>query len=450
VSYTRIKGCRYLKEKKTWVVSASMGMGHNRAAYPFLDIAYGDIYLMGEHSEEKGREKFFWKFTKRIYESLSRSFDIPAVGPIFFGILNTLQKIPPYYPVKNRSAASAQVKILYTLMKLSLGNDLKRHLSSKKLPVITTFYASAILVQEFTDLPVYCIICDADINRTWVAKKPKESRIVYCVPCTRAKGRLLQYGVPENKIMVTGFPLPDENVGGPEMIILKNDLSARLARLDPYGKFKLIHGKEVEYYLGRSIPATEHDKPITLTYAIGGAGAQKHIADGILHGASGMIRKGSIKINLVAGTKKNVYKYLLSIIKKHGFENNKNVNLIYDSNMYGYFKKFSSILHKTDILWTKPSELSFYCSLGIPLVVSPPIGDQEKANKKWLMKIGAGIPQPNPKHLEEWLADYLAEGTLAQYAWNAFLNTKKTGTYSIKDLVFPESMDLQEANSLTL
>lgn len=437
-----------MEEKRAWVVSANMGMGHNRAAYPFASIAHGDIYLLGGHSTETRNEKFFWKSTRHLYESLSRALDIPVVGPVFFSVLNKLQHIPPYYPVKDRSSASRQVKFLYTLMKLGLGRGLKDHISSKKLPVITTFYASALVVQEYTDLPVYCIICDADINRAWTAANPENSRIVYCVPCAHAKGRLLQYGVPEGKIRVTGFPLPDENVGGPEMTVLKRDLSARLARLDPYGAFRLIHEKEVEYYLGKQMPDAEPGRPVTLTYAIGGAGAQKHIAESILQGASRMLREGGIRINFVAGTRKSVYDYLLKITRKYGFDNNANVNLVYDNDMYGYFEKFSGILHSTDILWSKPSELSFYCGLGIPFIISPPIGAHEKSNMRWLMKIGAGIPQPDPRYLGEWLSDYLAEGTLAQYAWNAFLNAKKTGTYNITDLVLSESESLIGASSL--
>ena len=66
---------------------------------------------------------------------------------------------------------------------------------------------------------------------------------------------------------------------------------------------------------------------------------------------------------------------------------------------------------------------------------------------RWLMKIGADS-QPDPRYLGEWLSDYLAEGTLAQYAWNAFLNAKKTGTYNITDLVLSESESLIGASSL--
>jgi UDP-N-acetylglucosamine:LPS N-acetylglucosamine transferase len=432
----------YLEGRTAWVVSANMGLGHNRAAYPFSDIAYGGIYLLGGHKSETEREKFFWRFSRKVYETLSRAFDIPAIGPVFFGIMDRLQRIPPYYPVKDLSSATSQVRFLYMLMKLGLGNSLKRHLNTTPFPVITTFYASALVAEELTDLPVYCIICDADINRAWVPKNPRDSRIVYFVPCRQAKGRLQQYGVPENRIHITGFPLPDEIVGGPDMPILKRNLFSRLNRLDPLDSFRIIHGNEVEQYLGTHNLDIQPRKPVTITYAIGGAGAQKHIADRILLGAEEMIREGKLRINLVAGIKKSVYSYITDKIRKHGLDDTDNITVVYDENMYDYFRKFSEILHTTDILWSKPSELSFYCSLGIPFIISPPIGAHEKGNEKWLKEIGAGIAQPDPEYLGEWLSDYLADGTLARLAWNAFLHTKKTGTYKIKELVKAEIASL--------
>ena len=45
--------------------------------------------------------------------------------------------------------------------------------------------------------------------------------------------RLRQYGVPDERIFITGFPLPRENLGGPGMDTLRADLLARLGRLDP-------------------------------------------------------------------------------------------------------------------------------------------------------------------------------------------------------------------------
>ena len=47
-----------------------------------------------------------------------------------------------------------------------------------------------------------------------------------------------------------------------------------------------------------------------------------------------------------------------------------------------YFNTFNETLRETDILWTKPSELSFYAGLGIPIIIAPTIGSLEDFNKK--------------------------------------------------------------------
>ena len=78
-----------------------------------------------------------------------------------------------------------------------------------------------------------------------------------------------------------------------------------------------------------------------------------------------------------------------------------------------YFQEFSKILSNTDILWTKPSELVFYAGLGVPLLLAPPIGSQEKFNRKWLLDIGAGIDQQDIKLTHQWLPDLLEDGTFA-------------------------------------
>ena len=88
-------------------------------------------------------------------------------------------------------------------------------------------------------------------------------------------------------------------------------------------------------------------------------------------------------------------------------------------------RHFNFALHNTDILWTKPSELSFYCALGIPIIMTPAIGPQEKCNHRWLREIGAGIKQQNPEYTNQWLLDLLNKGRLAEAAWNGFLKGRK-------------------------
>ena len=103
--------------------------------------------------------------------------------------------------------------------------------------------------------------------------------------------------------------------------------------------------------------------------------------------------------------------------------------------MHGYFDMFNRSLRDTDILWTKPSELSFYCALGIPIIMSPAIGSQEKFNRKWLHEIQSGIRQENPDYTDQWLYDLLNRGTLAESAWDGFLKARKLGTFKILEVL---------------
>ena len=96
---------------------------------------------------------------------------------------------------------------------------------------------------------------------------------------------------------------------------------------------------------------------------------------------------------------------------------------------------FSQAMRSTDILWTKPSELSFYCGLGLPIIMSPPIGAQEVFNRRWLLEIQAGISQDDPEYTEQWLFDLWREGSLAESAWDGFLKARKYGTYKIQEIL---------------
>ncbi|MEK7072745.1 MAG: hypothetical protein AAB969_04190, partial [Patescibacteria group bacterium] len=101
-----------------------------------------------------------------------------------------------------------------------------------------------------------------------------------------------------------------------------------------------------------------------------------------------------------------------------------------------FFKEFNKVLRKTDILWTKPSELSFYCALGIPIITAPPICSQEIFNQRWLRFIGAGVKEDEPRYVNEWLPDWLKSGWLAEAAMQGFLEAPKFGTYNIEKIIF--------------
>jgi len=342
--------------------------------------------------------------------------------------------------MRNLSNTTFQVNFLESLIEKGLCKGMLEKTETKNLPVVTSFYASAIAADKKGINKIYCIICDADINRVWVAKDPWESRIEYFAPCSKAVQRLKAYGVPDERIHLTGFPLPIELLGDENLSVLKKDLAQRLHYLDPEGKFWARHGKSVKHFLGKENCEFENKRKLTITYAVGGAGAQKEIGGKIAKSLKDKIIKGGVRLYLVAGVKENVNEYFLSVkneidreISNRDYDDG--IKIIYSDNLPEYFGQFNKILRETDVLWTKPSELSFYSALGIPLIMSPAIGSQEKFNRKWLHEIQAGVRQENPDYTDQWMYDMLRRGALAECAWNGFLKVRKLGTYKIIEML---------------
>ena len=114
--------------------------------------------------------------------------------------------------------------------------------------------------------------------------------------------------------------------------------------------------------------------------------------------------------------------------------------MICEDSRPAYFDRFNQAMRITDILWTKPSELSFYSALGIPIVMAPTIGAQEDKNRKWLMDKSCALPQYNPNQAFEWLGDMLQDGILAEKALNGFIKNRKLGVYKIEEVFLTGSL----------
>jgi hypothetical protein len=411
-----------------------MGYGHQRAVYPLRDIAEDGIITVGSSEAVSKAEKKLWKRLLNAYEFFSRAKGLPIIGPPLFSMLDTLMHIPSFYPMRNLSNTTFQVNLLESLIEKGLCKGMLDKTSTKNLPLITSFYASAVAADKKGFSKIFCIICDADINRVWVAKQPWESRIEYFAPCGKAAQRLKAYGVPDERIHLTGFPLPTELLGDESLLVLKRDLAQRLFYLDPKGKFWARHGRNVEYFLGEENCVFKNERKLTITYAVGGAGAQKEIGEKITQSLKEKLRAGEIKLNLVAGIRKEVFEYFDDVKNKIDPEGD-SIKIIHSNSLHEYFDLFNDSLHYTDILWTKPSELSFYCGLGLPIIMSPTIGSQEKFNRKWLREIQAALKQVNPEYTDQWLNDLLNRGTLAESAWDGFLKARKLGTFKIKQVL---------------
>lgn len=423
------------KDKKFYLVSVDMGYGHQRAAYPFLNASEGGAINSNDYPGASEKERKIWEKDKISYEMISKFKSFPLLGGIVFSIMDYFQRIEPFYPRRDLSKNSFQQKYFLKKIKKGLGKNLINNLNKKPYPLLTTFFVAAYFAEYYNyKEKIYCVVCDADISRAWAPINPKTSKIIYLAPNKRVKERLLLYGVNKSNIYVTGFPLPKENIGE-EKIILKDDLRKRLAVLDPFGFYRTKYKKIIEAYLCPEHEIGKPTRPLTLTFAVGGAGAQKEIGVTLLERLKDKINEGKINFNLVAGSRKDVYDFYKKALNSLSLSNEKAVKIIYNPDKVEYFKEFNAVLRTSDILWTKPSELSFYSGLGLPIIMAEPIGSQENYNRRWLLGVGAGVDSKNPDHAEEWLFDFLNSGWLAEAAMNGFLNAPKMGTYNIENII---------------
>lgn len=423
--------------EKFWLVAVDMGYGHLRATYPLKDWAAGETIINA--NSYRGIPKIdhkIWAEGRDFYEFISRFKNIPLLGEGAFALFDKFQEIEPFYPERDLSKPNIQARSTYSLIKnKDWLKHLIQHLAKKPRPLVTSFFAPA-QAAEYFNYPgeIYLIICDTDISRAWVATEPNLSRINYLAPTSRVVERLRLYGVPAEKIIYTGFPLPAELIGSNDQIAKKN-LAARLINLDPNGAYRAKYQAMITEQLG-ALPKTSQ-RPLTITFAIGGAGAQKEIAIGLVEALTTEIVAKKLTINLIAGIHNEVASFFKKEIARLKLSGNLGKNLIIVSalNKQEYFKKFNKVLATTDILWSKPSELSFYVALGLPFIITEPIGSQEKFNEAWLTTLGAGLRQEKFKHVKQWLNDLLISGWLAEAAMQGFIEAPRQGTANIARVV---------------
>jgi len=420
------------QNNKAWVVAADMGYGHQRTAYPLRDVAFsGKVINANSYDGIPKKDKGFWQQTRSAYEFISRFKRMPLLGDLVFSILDRFQKILIYYPKRDLSRPNFTLKNTLYFVKKGWGKDLIERFKKNPLPILSTFFTPAFMAEEFK-YPgnIYCVICDADVNRSWVALEPRKSKIKYFAPCTWARDRLKFYGVNPEHIFLTGYPLPKENIGE-NLAILKQDMRNRLVNLDPFGKYRKIYKPLVSGALGKLPEKSDH--PLTIMFSIGGAGAQKEVPLYAIKSLVSKIRAKKLRFIISIGAREELREYFSENIK--GLKLDGWVHILSGITTNDYFRNFNEALRETDVLWTKPSELSFYAGLGIPIVIAPPIGSQEDFNKRWLLHTGAGISQENPEYTDQWFYDLLCAGDLAEVAMQGFMEIEKNGAYNIEKII---------------
>jgi len=422
--------------EKAIIISVNMGYGHQRTANNLKD--FGQIINANDYEGIPEKDREIWESTRRFYEFISNFKRIPLFGEIGFSVFDFFQKILSFYPKREISEANFTLKQVYNLFKKGWGKNLIENCKSKKekLPLICTFFTPAFMA-EFFGYPgeIFCVVCDADIARPWAPLNPKESKIKYFAPNQRVVERLKLYGVKKENIFFTGYPLPGNLIGTEKMEVLKENLKYRIFNLDPKKRYFEKYKDLIEEKLGKMPENNGHS--LTILFSIGGAGAQKEIGIKILKSLREKIKKKEIKIIISIGIRKNLSAYFLENIKLLNLEKflGKEIEIIFEEKIENYFRKFNRALKETDVLWTKPSELSFYSALGIPIIISPPIGSQEEFNMRYLLKSGFGILQENPNYTDQWFFDWLEQGYLAEAAMEGFIEGEKLGVFNIGEII---------------
>ena len=421
--------------RKVALVAVDMGYGHLRAAHALSPALAAPVFEVDRPPLASPAEQRRWSRVRALYETLSRSSQIPIVGRPVRRLLEGITFIPKLYAARDQSGPTLGVRLLESLARRGLGRGTLDHLHREDATLVTTFYAPAVIADLFGYPRTVCVVTDSDINRVWVSRWPAHSTVHYCVPSERALRRLRAFGVRPEFIHLTGFPLPPELVGGADLAALRANLAARLVRLDRRGVFREQLREEIAHLLGE-LPAAEEGRPPLLTFAVGGAGAQLGIARSFFPALRRPLEQRRLRLALVAGVRRDVAASLERWVRDAGLGEllGDVVEIVCEEGFSPYFARFNVLMARTDILWTKPSELSFYGALGIPLVFSWPVGVHERVNRRWVLHRGAGFKQESPGSAWDWLREWLDDGTLAGAAWSGYQRLPKFGTARIAEV----------------
>ena len=419
------------------LVAIRMGYGHLRPAHALSQVLDTEVLEADQPPLSDEEEREMWLALRHTYENTTRVSQLPVVGAPLRSLVNSITDIQPLHPYRDLSRQTLGVRLLARRIREGLGDGLVKFLKDTGRPLLTTYFVPAITADVAGCERLFCVVTDSDINRVWTSPNPRKTNIQYCAPSQRVVRRLQAYGVPESQIHFTGFPLPHELLGGEELPVLRKNLAARLVRLDPTGAFAQTFGHELEHFVG-PIPEDQRGEPVHITYAVGGAGAQTEVAARFLPGFKHDLAARKVKITLVAGVREDVRDQLRRILERVKLwekVGSGSIDVLYEPDYDSYFQRFNALLAETDVLWTKPSEITFFGALGLALVLSRPVGVHEKYNRRWAREYGAALKQRDPRYASQWIREWLEDGKLASAAFSGYLRLPKFGVYRIRDLL---------------
>src|ERR1700694_1602169 len=130
---------------KPFVVAIDMGYGHLRPAAALADYIGAPVLQMDREPTGSASDFRFWERTRKLYEPLTRFSQLPFVGPPMQALLQTITAIPEPWPARDLSASTQGTRWMERAAKDGIGSALARQLKESGAPLVTTFYAAAIL-----------------------------------------------------------------------------------------------------------------------------------------------------------------------------------------------------------------------------------------------------------------------------------------------------------------
>ena len=135
---------------KAWIIAADMGYGHQRAAFPLRYLAGGRIINANNYPGIPRDDRHLWKESREFYEFISRFKRVPLIGDLAFEIFDKLQSIPRFYPRRDLSRPTQQVRQLDRLIRQRRwGYHLIKKLEQRPLPIVTSFFLPAFMADVF-------------------------------------------------------------------------------------------------------------------------------------------------------------------------------------------------------------------------------------------------------------------------------------------------------------
>jgi hypothetical protein len=413
------------------IVAVEMGYGHLRAAYTLAESFGTEVIRMDMPPVAGPVETVVWRAAMKLYNTLSQACDWPVAGAAARQILGSITEIVPFRPHVTKEPASLTTRLMDGLTGTVIGRRFRAMASGSERPILATFPAAALAARRAPGSRVFCLATDTDLNRAWAPADAAQAGIDYLVPVQRVAERLRSFGVPDRRVHITGFPLPAKLVAQAQ-----SALARRLHRLDPAATFRQQAHIDAAALCSHP-PQPLLGRAITMTIAIGGAGAQTRQVGQILSSLRGRIMAEKLSLTLVAGMRSDVAGILGAMVRSAGLAPRigNGIDILFAADPKDYFRRFEDCLAGTDLLWTKPSELVFYAALGLPLLLAPPVGGQEHANRDWLLFNEAALDAGDPAALDRRLTDLLATGELCRVACNAYSRFDRNGSDRILELV---------------